>query len=70
MFVFLSTLNCEILRVVGNHGLVIKLWVATFNMVTLPPMEGWKVFRWNKLYWARTAIPLGIIMLSGIIYLG
>ena len=70
MFFFLSTLNFEILRVVGNYGLVINLWLATFNMVPFPPMDGWKVFRWNKLYWAITAIPLGVIMLSGMIYLG
>lgn len=42
----------------------INLWLATFNLIPFPPLDGSKVFAWNKLIWIITfaiaAIPMFI----------
>ncbi|ASJ01035.1 zinc metalloprotease [Thermococcus gorgonarius] len=30
----------------------VNLWVAFFNLWPIPPLDGWKVMRWNVAYWA------------------
>ncbi len=33
----------------------ISFWLALFNLIPVPPIDGSKVFAWNKLVWAVTA---------------
>jgi len=33
----------------------VNLWLALFNLFPFPPLDGWKVFRWNAGYWAIAA---------------
>jgi len=47
---------------IGYLGYLINLWLAAFNMIPFPPMDGSKVFIWNKGIWATIAIPLWIII--------
>lgn len=30
----------------------VNAWVAFFNLWPIPPLDGWKVMRWNVGYWA------------------
>ncbi|MCL5873838.1 MAG: site-2 protease family protein [Candidatus Thermoplasmatota archaeon] len=32
----------------------INLWLGLFNLVPIPPLDGSKVFAWNKMYWGIT----------------
>ena len=49
-------LTCRICRNwdfwrVGLVGFEVNLFLATFNMLPVMPLDGAKVFRWNKLLW-------------------
>ncbi len=33
----------------------VNLWLALFNLFPFPPLDGWKVLRWNIGYWAIAA---------------
>ncbi|RLG75241.1 MAG: site-2 protease family protein [Thermoprotei archaeon] len=47
----------------------INLWLAMFNLIPFPPLDGSKVFAWNKALWlvafALSAVPL-FLMLYGL----
>ncbi|HLC36640.1 MAG TPA: site-2 protease family protein [archaeon] len=38
----------------------INLWLATFNLIPIYPLDGSKVFSWNKLVWAVFFVPLAL----------
>ena len=49
---------------------ILSLWMfrtnlvlAAFNMIPFPPMDGSKIFAWNKMIWAVTGLPLWIFTL-------
>lgn len=52
----------------GYLGSYINLFLAAFNMLPLMPLDGAKVWRWNKLYWAGIFLPLAAIL--GAYFLG
>lgn len=47
----------SILSTIGRYGFFVNLFLAAFNMVPFPPLDGTKIFSWNKLIWALLAIP-------------
>ncbi|GBF35890.1 site-2 protease family protein [Methanofervidicoccus abyssi] len=39
-------------------GVYINLYLAAFNLLPVPPFDGFKVLSWNPIIWAIVALPL------------
>ncbi|MEM3530469.1 MAG: hypothetical protein QXL52_00675 [Nitrososphaerales archaeon] len=63
IFFFTLTFYGGILYKIGSIGFFINLFLAAFNMIPFPPIDGHKVFIWNKVIWAIVAIPLWLMVL-------
>ena len=48
---------------IGWLGFFINIFLAAFNLIPFPPMDGYKVFIWNKGIWAIATIPLWAILI-------
>jgi Zn-dependent protease len=36
---------------IGVFGFQVNLWLAAFNLIPFPPLDGVKILRWNKVVW-------------------
>ena len=45
---------------VGGVGVWINIWLATFNMIPIGPLDGSKVLRWNKVLWGVSFAALAV----------
>lgn len=49
---------------VGEWGFIINLWLAAFNLLPIPPLDGRKVFSWNSRRWTvLAAVSWGLLAL-------
>ena len=49
---------------VGEWGFIINLWLAAFNLLPIPPLDGRKIFSWNNRSWtALAAVSWGLLTL-------
>ncbi len=55
---FIFKLFIPLFHTVWNLGYQVNLWLALFNLIPIPPLDGSKVFAWNKLFWAVVTLPL------------
>ena len=50
---------------VSSYGMVINLWLAAFNLLPIPPLDGSKIFAWKFPVWAMLmVISAGLLALS------
>lgn len=42
----------------------INLFLALFNLLPIPPLDGSKVFNWNKIVWAIAFLPLALLFIG------
>jgi len=62
LFFPLTFTNNTTLFEVGALGSYINIFLAAFNMLPIMPLDGAKVWHWNKLYWVVVFIPLAALL--------
>lgn len=64
IFYFLSY-GSGFLSLIGEWGFIINLWLAAFNLLPIPPLDGRKIFSWNSRAWiALAAVSWGLLILG------
>jgi len=59
-----GTANSDIWSLVGKFGFQVNLWLAAFNLIPFPPLDGVKILRWNKVVWfVMVVISWGLLLL-------
>ena len=43
------------LGLIGEWGFIINLWLAAFNLLPIPPLDGRKIYSWNSRAWTGLA---------------
>jgi Zn-dependent protease len=51
-----------VVGMIGFLGARINLWLAFFNLLPIPPLDGAKVFSWNPAIWAAIEVPLLVLI--------
>lgn len=49
---FSLTIGFPYLAWMFNPAVLINVWLALFNLLPIPPLDGSKIFRWDKRIWA------------------
>ncbi|MEM2315206.1 MAG: site-2 protease family protein [Candidatus Nezhaarchaeales archaeon] len=66
--IFYFTLKLPINWLIGfvaEMGFRVNVWLAAFNLIPVPPLDGFNVVKWNLMIWCLVAIPTwAIIILS------
>jgi len=62
IFLPILQVGSGLLAVIAGYAFSVNLILATFNMIPLMPLDGAKVWRWNKLLWTVIFVPLVLIV--------
>lgn len=55
-------------RFIAEMGFRVNVWLAAFNLIPVPPLDGFNVVKWSLIIWCLTAIPTWLIVIfSGIL---
>ncbi|HLC65707.1 MAG TPA: site-2 protease family protein [Candidatus Nanoarchaeia archaeon] len=63
IFLLLTNVSNPLVVEIAKYGAMINAWLALFNMIPFGPLDGKKVFQWNKLAY-------GVLLIISIILLG
>lgn len=65
IFYAIATHSSGFTALVSSYGMVINLWLAAFNLLPIPPLDGSKIFAWKIPVWAiLMVISAGLLALS------
>ena len=68
VFLLVGNVGPGIVGTIGMVGFQVNLFLAAFNMLPVMPLDGAKVFHWNKVIWAAVFVPLALII--GVTFFG
>ena len=54
-----------VLGTLGNIGFLINTWLALFNMIPFPPLDGSKVIRWSPIAWGAITLASLALLIGG-----
>ena len=54
-----------IISTISSFGITVNIWLAVFNMLPIPPLDGSKIIRWDAKIWLASFI----VMLALLIFL-
>ncbi|MCK4328100.1 MAG: site-2 protease family protein [Candidatus Diapherotrites archaeon] len=63
VFLALSYSSNTLVSVVGDWGAYINFFLAAFNLIPFPPLDGNKVLQWNPLVWFLAIAAAGYLLL-------
>ena len=58
VFLLVGFVGTGIIEDIGLIGFPVNLFLALFNMLPVMPLDGAKVFHWNRILWAAVFVPL------------
>jgi Zn-dependent protease len=53
---YLLSYSSGFLGLIGQWGFIINLWLAAFNLLPMPPLDGRKIYSWNSRAWIALAV--------------
>ena len=64
VFFFISY-GSGVLGMIGEWGFILNLWLAAFNLLPVPPLDGRKIFSWSRRSWViLAAVSWGLLALG------
>jgi len=58
-------LSFPLISMILSYGILINLFLALFNLLPVPPLDGSKIISWNAIVWAIFFVPLAALFVFG-----
>lgn len=61
---YILTFYSGVTGIIGSFGVQVNLWLAAFNLIPFPPLDGVKILRWSRTVWTiLAAVSWGLLLL-------